>query len=900
MEDQVAVKPSSFRKQLENELNAYVSSEFEKYPSKDLLKMDLHCHDYNSDKPDELIGRILNVPETWLKSEKLIKVLQKNGCEALTISNHNNARSCYEMQEKGFDILNAAEFTCTIPEYDIFIHVLTYGFKPEQEEILNKLRRNLHQFLIYCKAHDIPTIWAHPLYNYYAKKMPDLDFFFKLSLMFERFEVINGQRETWQNLLVKNWIEGLTKEKIDELAEKYEVDVLQYCTNPYKKSFSGGSDSHMGIFSGLTGTYLYVPNLAERRLIQPVSELALEAIKNGNMIPYGSYTRHEKLVIAFLDYFCQVAMHYEDPGMMRLLLHKGTSNDKIMAVVLSNVIAELQHHKTTMSFIKLFRKSIQGSKPKRMKKLLVSKPYRKVFDDLGELARVNQSGSASLAEDYQAVLHNMYKKLNKLFLTRFGDKLDKGFKSSGGAVNLNAALDLIDLPSKVRGLIGKGETPYNTGSKGSDFDVVNFLDGLSFPFLSSSIIMAANYTSAKVLFNHRELLNQFAVHVGKLHHPKRMLWLTDTFGDQNGVSVVLKSMHQMIKENDLPIDLLVCSDKVEPDDHLIVLKPVNEISHPLYPNQSLRLPDFMEIHAVFDRNEYDRVMCSTEGPMGAAALYLKHAFSVKAHFYMHTDWVIFGKQALHLSKEHLSRLRRAVRSYYKMFDQVFVLNTDHYNWLTSSTMGFQKDEVALTAHWVEDYFKPKEVMKHAVFGVEEDCQIVLYVGRISEEKGVFQIPEIIETVQKSNEKVRMVFVGSGPSQARLQEIMPEALYIDWIAHPELPSIYSAADLFLFPSKFDTFSCVVLEAMSCGLPVLAYNTKGPRDIIEDGKSGFLVRSSKDMSEKIRWYFTAPENRMNYGTAAIERANYYDQNRIMNQLLFDVKLDGIKRGVTASSL
>ena len=888
------VKKTTFKEELENELNQFVSSEYNKYPKEDLLKMDLHCHDYNSDKPDELLGRILNVPETWLKSEKLIKVLKKHGCEAFCISNHNNARSCYEMQSKGHDILNAAEFTCIIPEYNIFIHVLTYGFTEEQENDLNLLRRNLHQFLFYCKENDIPTIWAHPLYNYYAKKMPDLEFFFKLSLLFERFEVINGQRETWQNLLVKNWIEGLTPEKIDQLANQYQIDIHKYCKNPYKKSFSGGSDSHMGIFSGLTGSYLYIPNLQKRLKEQPASELALEAIKKGDMIPYGSYTRHEKLVIAFLDYFCQIAMNYQDPGLMRIILHKGTTKDKVTAFMLSNVVAELQHNKTTMSFIKIFQKSIQGSAPSYLKKYLIPKHYKPVFADLKKLAIVNQTGSETLAEDYQQVLHEMYKKLNKLFLTRLGEKANHAFNAKNKEFDINKTIEMLDLPSKIRDVSIKGNKKNNSSDH---FDMHGFLDGLSFPFLSSSIILAANYTSAKVLFNHRELLNSFSAHIGKLKHPERMLWLTDTFDDKNGVSVVLQSIHKLIKTYDLPIDILVCSETVKADNHLIVIKPVNEIKHPLYPDQTLRLPDFMEVHALFDKNEYDRVMCSTEGPMGLAALYLKNAFSVKAHFYMHTDWLIFGKNALNLKKENLSRLRRALRSYYKMFDQVFVLNTEHFDWLTGSTMSFKKNQVAITAHWIEDYFTPQNHPKQAIYYVEKNDKVMLYVGRISREKGVMEIPEIFEKLTAKIKNLKMVFIGTGPEEKLLKEMMPKAIFYQWLDHKELPDFYSAADLLLFPSKFDTFSCVVLEAMSCGLPVLAYKTKGPADIIEHKKSGLLAKSQAEMVKLAVEYFEAETVRSSYRKLAIKRAKKYEQVNIFNQLLKNVQLDEIKPELTA---
>ena len=94
-------KSTSFQAELNTELKEFLSSQKEKFPIHEVLKIDLHCHDYNSDVPDELIGRILNVPETWLPTERLIKRLEKNKVNAITITNHNNARSCFEQIEKG-------------------------------------------------------------------------------------------------------------------------------------------------------------------------------------------------------------------------------------------------------------------------------------------------------------------------------------------------------------------------------------------------------------------------------------------------------------------------------------------------------------------------------------------------------------------------------------------------------------------------------------------------------------------------------------------------------------------------------------------------------------------------------------------------------------------------------
>ncbi|MCI0654671.1 MAG: hypothetical protein L0Y39_09370, partial [Methylococcaceae bacterium] len=120
------------------------------------MKIDLHCHDHNSDTPEELWGRILKLPETWLKTKKLVKCLRNNACDVITMTNHNNARSCWALLEKGQDVLTGAEFTCHFPEYNLFVHILTYGFTRQQEPVLLRKRKDIYQFLHYAAEQNIP------------------------------------------------------------------------------------------------------------------------------------------------------------------------------------------------------------------------------------------------------------------------------------------------------------------------------------------------------------------------------------------------------------------------------------------------------------------------------------------------------------------------------------------------------------------------------------------------------------------------------------------------------------------------------------------------------------------------------------------------------------------------
>ncbi|MDR0231183.1 MAG: glycosyltransferase [Dysgonamonadaceae bacterium] len=870
-----------FQTTMKNEFEKFVLEQQNKFSAEEVLKIDLHCHDFNSDVPDELIGRILSVPETWLPSETLLQKLSGNDCNAFTITNHNNARSCYALQDKGMDILTAAEFSCWVPDFGMGIHVLAYGFTPEQEVRLEMLRKNLYSFMEYARQHNIPTIWAHPLYHYSAKETPPPAFFNKMLLVFERFEAVNGQRDTWQNLLVKEWLNQISHEEIDQYAKEFNIDPFQYCVDPYRKSMSGGSDSHMGIFAGMTGTYLHVPNLQSRLQTESRSQLALEAIRNGQMAPYGTYQNAEKMTIAFLDYACQIALNYKDPGLIRMLLHKGSTNEKLISFVASNLFCEVQRHKVTNSFIRVFHDSMMGEKPSFLKKLIVKPVYKPIFNEAVNIADKSKERGKELVDGY----YNSILKINHQLYEILAQRLDKKLnKSDVGEFlkekSFESVIEKLELPSDIRSFQKKGN---KSGKK--SVDVSGFLDGLSFPFFGAVFILAAHFTSAKTMFNTRPLLRNFSKRLGKLEHPERILWLTDTFGDNNGVSVFLKEALVEINKRNLPIDIVACSSTLQSEDHLTILQPVKEFSFPIYEDYAFRIPDFVELHNLFLAGGYDRIICSTEGAMGLFGLYLKHAYTVEASFFMHTDWLMFARKVLNIEGRNLDRVRRMLRSFYKAFDHVFVLNSDQRKWLSSSQMNLDPNKVHQTAHWVNSHFKPAISNKEKLFGIPEETFVLLYLGRVSKEKGVLELSAVYQQVKQKHKNVKLVIVGRGPEMQQLKDENPDAVFIDWIEHNQLPEIYSSADLLILPSRFDTFSNVVLESLSCGLPVIAYNTKGPKDIIRDKEDGFLVNNQQEIPEKVIEFINSNQKEK-FKQSAIERAATYNPETIMADLMKSV--------------
>jgi len=883
-----AMSRGEFRDGLAREFELFLRRQEQRFEVDNRLRVDLHCHDRNSDVPDDLWGRILGLPETWLKPAKLVKCLRNNGSDVITVTNHNNARSCWKLLDEGHDVLVGAEFTCYFPELDIFCHVLTYGFTPAQEVVLEQKRQNIYHFLAYAAENDIPLILPHPLYFYTRSEAIDPELFEKLALMFQRFEVLNGQRDLWQTNLTLNWVQGLTPEKLHTYARKHGIDPAEFGVDIEKpKVLSGGSDDHMGVFAGQCGSYLMVPDLQRRLKNEAASELALEAIREGRMAPFGHVGENQKLNIALLDYFSQVATHLEDPGLLRILLHRGEIKDKVACFAISNILLELQKNKNSRKFFEFVHDALQGKKPGRMVSWKIPKQYRFCIKHLERIADSKNETPERFVETVNESIADLFAQLNRTILARL--RISRVFNEDMPLAQFNTEelARNLEVPSQLSALLFGADSKharFNTGH------VKSMLDAISFPALIALVLLGSTFASTRLLYQNRQFLNEFADRLGRNQHGSRALHLTDTLYDKNGVSNSLTGKLREIQRHDLAIDMLACHETADNEPHLHVVRPLDAFTLPESGGQILRVPDVMEIARMFYEGGYDRVVCSTEGPMVAVALVLKYMFNVPAYFFMHTDWIAYIESTTNATRHERDRIRRLLRLLYGQFDGLFVLNSEHRDWLGGHEMQLDPDRVFLTAHHANPpRTGVKPVDKTELFPDANPETPVLFIAcRLSEEKGLSDLPEIMRLARQQLPDLRLVVAGQGPAREELQQKMPDAVFTGWIDRDSLDRLYAGLDLFVFPSRFDTFGNVVLESFSQGMPVIAYDCKGPRDIIQHGASGYLVEDIEGMARQIVAHFRWPDERAVMRDNARARAGDYRADAIMTQFVQDLGL------------
>jgi glycosyltransferase involved in cell wall biosynthesis len=156
--------------------------------------------------------------------------------------------------------------------------------------------------------------------------------------------------------------------------------------------------------------------------------------------------------------------------------------------------------------------------------------------------------------------------------------------------------------------------------------------------------------------------------------------------------------------------------------------------------------------------------------------------------------------------------------------------------------------------------------------------IWIYVGRVAVEKN-------LGALLRADLPGTKLVVGDGPDLAKLRRQFTAAHFVGYKFGADLARHLSSADVFVFPSRTDTFGLVMLEAMACGTPVAAYPVTGPIDVVRDGFSGCL---DQDLATAARAALEIP--RENCRRAALERTWERATHEFLSHL---VRADGGER-------
>ena len=194
-------------------------------------------------------------------------------------------------------------------------------------------------------------------------------------------------------------------------------------------------------------------------------------------------------------------------------------------------------------------------------------------------------------------------------------------------------------------------------------------------------------------------------------------------------------------------------------------------------------------------------------------------------------------------------------------------------------LGARSDKVSVITCGVDTRaFLPLEKkIKRVALGIPENSKVVLFIGNLNHRKGVDLLLECAKRMQETY----FILIGEGNIRAGTKNCR----IVDPQPNHELTKWYNVADVFLLPSRSEGTPVVILEALSCGIPVVASKVGGIPDLIKDGATGYLIEPGDvdTLEERMRDLLQNPEKRRQMGLQARKNIiENYDSFKIAERI------------------
>ncbi len=165
-------------------------------------------------------------------------------------------------------------------------------------------------------------------------------------------------------------------------------------------------------------------------------------------------------------------------------------------------------------------------------------------------------------------------------------------------------------------------------------------------------------------------------------------------------------------------------------------------------------------------------------------------------------------------------------------------------------------------------------------GIGDDDVAITFLGRLVMEKGLDTFAATMAELRRRGVAHKVLVIGDGPARSWFEEHLPGGHFVGFQGGTDLGRAAASGDIFFNPSITETFGNVTLEAMACGLPVVAAGATGSSSLVQHDVTGALVPDLKPaaFADAIAPYLTDPELRARHGTAGEARSKEYDWDAI----------------------
>jgi len=317
--------------------------------------------------------------------------------------------------------------------------------------------------------------------------------------------------------------------------------------------------------------------------------------------------------------------------------------------------------------------------------------------------------------------------------------------------------------------------------------------------------------------------------------------VTETWPPEiNGVALTVQGLEQGLRARGHKVNLVrprqTRAQASAPYERLVPGLPL-----PRYPGLRFGLPATGRLAADWRLQRPDAIYVATEGPLGWAALRAARTLRIPVATGFHTRFDRYMRDygAAFLEPLALAWMRRFHNRAQATLVPTEALRTE------LGGLGFTHP-VRLPRAVDTALFHPtrRDDGLRAAWGLRAEDLAVVHVGRIAPEKNLPLAVRAFRTLQRAVPSARFVWVGDGPARAQLEREHPDFVFCGIQRDDALARHFASADLFLFPSRSETYGNVTLEAMASGVPTVAFDYGAARECLRDGVHGAAVGDDGD--------------------------------------------------------
>jgi glycosyltransferase involved in cell wall biosynthesis/predicted metal-dependent phosphoesterase TrpH len=307
----------------------------------------------------------------------------------------------------------------------------------------------------------------------------------------------------------------------------------------------------------------------------------------------------------------------------------------------------------------------------------------------------------------------------------------------------------------------------------------------------------------------------------------RVALVVDGAGSMHGVTHTI----ERIREHGVPRwEVEVVGTDAQVDRRL---PAVAEVEIPFYAGMTIGVPSVPELVETLAEGHFDVVHVASPGPAGIGAAAWARIGRVPLLGSHHTELAAYaGVRSNDPMLE--AGMRMALGLFYSQCD--VVLSPSPASDRSLEQLGVDRERIGRWARGVDlALYDPARRDADAFPG---DVK-VLYAGRLTHEKGAGLLADAFVRAHERDPRLHLLLAGGGPEEGMLRERLGDrATFLGWLDRELLADAYASSDVFLFPSRTDTYGQVVVEAQASGLPVVAVAEGGPLSLIDDRHTGWL--------------------------------------------------------------